>query len=332
MTLDELASTLREGRGIAHKRDIRAVRALLGDAVCAKAGLSSPERIRLGDDCAAIPDGDGHLLFAIEGLLDEFVTAEPWFAGYCGIMVNVSDIFAMGGRPIAVVDALWGSGGTREGTIWEGMKAASEKYGVPIVGGHTNSRSTSEHLAVAVLGRANKLLTSFDARPGDVFLAAIDLRGEYFDPYPYWNASTSAPAQRLRTDLEILPGLAEDGLCRAAKDISMGGVIGTLLMLAESSGVGATLNVSAVPRPRGVPLDKWLVSFPSFGFLLAVPAALVETVRYRFLERQIACTAVGRCNQTHIVTLTDGSQSVGFWDFTEQPLMGFGAAVPEVAR
>jgi AIR synthase-related protein len=238
----------------------------------------------------------------------------------------------MGGRPIAVVDALWGNDSTREGTIWAGMKAASEKYGVPIVGGHTNSRSPSEHLAVAVLGRAKSLLTSFDAQPGDVFLAAIDLRGEYFDPYPYWNASTSAPAMRLRGDLEILPSLAEDGLCHAGKDISMGGVIGTMLMLAESSRVGATLNVSAVPRPRAVPLDKWLVSFPSFGFLLSVSAEHVEEVRRRFTEREIACAAVGRCNQTHIVTLTDGSQSVGFWDFTEQPLMGFGAVVPELAR
>ena len=33
--------------------------------------------------------------------------AEPWFAGYCGVMVNLSDVAAMGGRPVAVVDALW---------------------------------------------------------------------------------------------------------------------------------------------------------------------------------------------------------------------------------
>ena len=44
-----------------------------------------------------------------------------------------------------------------------------------------------DRLAVAVLGRANKLLTSFAALPGDVLLAAYDLRGAFYGPYAYWN-------------------------------------------------------------------------------------------------------------------------------------------------
>ena len=55
--------------------------------------------VAVGDDCAAIPDGDGFLLFAIEGFMNEFVARDPWFAGWCGVMVNVSDIAAMGGGP-----------------------------------------------------------------------------------------------------------------------------------------------------------------------------------------------------------------------------------------
>ena len=38
-------------------------------------------RFRVGDDCAAIPDGDGYLLLAIEGFINDFVAADPWFAG-----------------------------------------------------------------------------------------------------------------------------------------------------------------------------------------------------------------------------------------------------------
>lgn len=59
--------------------------------------------IALGDDCAAIPDGGGWLLVAIEGFLSDVVAQDPWFAGYCGIMVNVRDFAAMGGWPLAVV-------------------------------------------------------------------------------------------------------------------------------------------------------------------------------------------------------------------------------------
>jgi AIR synthase-related protein len=244
MTLRELTGHLRNLRGIRHKLDIQPVGALLG----APAGST----VAVGDDCAAIADGDGFLLLAIEGLLDEFVSAEPWFAGYCAVMVNVSDVYAMGGRPLAMVDALWAAGADRAGPIWDGMKTAAAKYAVPIVGGHTNSRSHADHLAAAILGRATKLLTSFDARPGDALLAAIDLRGEWFGPHPWWNASTTAEGPRLRADLEILPGLAEAGLCAAAKDISMGGLIGTAAMLAECSGVGLNIDISAIPMPASL--------------------------------------------------------------------------------
>ncbi|MFT9258771.1 MAG: AIR synthase related protein, partial [Acetobacter sp.] len=93
--LATLLATLRHSRALAGKQDIAEAAAILQPA--------SPDAIRLGDDCAAIPDGDGYLLLASEGFQDSFVRAMPWFAGYCGVMVNVSDIAAMGGRPVAVV-------------------------------------------------------------------------------------------------------------------------------------------------------------------------------------------------------------------------------------
>jgi AIR synthase-related protein len=286
-------------------------------------GKRSP--VANGDDCAAIKDGDGYLLFAIEGLLNEFVAAEPWFAGYCAVMVNVSDVYSMGGRPIAIVDAIWTGNADQAAPIWAGMTQAALKYNVPIVGGHTNSRSPSgNHLAAAILGRASRLLTSFDARPGDVLIAAVDLRGEWFGQYPYWNASTTADGERLRADLEILPKLAKDGLCRAAKDVSMGGIIGTAAMLAECSGVGMTLDVSAMPRPAAAPLEKWLLSFPSYGFLLSVAANNASAVIARFESRGISAAPFGAVNDSRVVTLRDASDdSATFWDLNDQPFIGF---------
>src|SRR5688572_9084973 len=66
--------------------------------------------VPVGDDCAAIPDSGGHLLLAAEGMLESFVAADPWFAGYSAVMVNLSDVAAMGGRPLAIVDVLWTPG------------------------------------------------------------------------------------------------------------------------------------------------------------------------------------------------------------------------------
>jgi uncharacterized protein len=264
--------------------------------------------IRVGDDCAAIPDNDGFLLFAGEGMLESFVNHDPWFAGYSAVMVNLSDIAAMGGRPLAVVDILWTPELEQAAPIWEGITAASQAYGVPVVGGHTTiTRSGKSFLAAAVLGRAQHLITSFDAKPGDHLLMAIDLRGQYQGDKPFWNASVGSPIDRLRSDLSVLAALAEKHWIGAGKDISNGGIIGTLAMLLQCSNVGAELWLDRVPRPDGVDLARWLISFPSFGFLFSVDPSHAANVTAAFTDRQIACGRVGTITGSGAFVLAYGT-------------------------
>ncbi|MEW6167516.1 MAG: sll0787 family AIR synthase-like protein [Pseudomonadota bacterium] len=315
--IDTLVAGLRSSRGLAGKRDIA--------AVVGRLGLNGDSLVPVGDDCAAIPDpgGQGWLLLAIEGFQPAFVERDPWFAGWCGVMVNLSDIHAMGGRPLAVVDALWSRGGSALDELLAGMRAAAAAYRVPIAGGHSNLSSSGEQLAVAVLGRASSLLTSFDARPGDLLIAAIDLRGAYRAPFLNWNCSTGVAPERLRADLELLPVLAEQGLCRAAKDISQAGVLGTAVMLLECSGCGAEIDVDRVPRPAGVDDADWLLAtFPSFGFLLAVAPQQADTVLQRFRARDIGCAVIGRCDDTPSLRLRSGERSCVAWRFPEDLLTG----------
>ncbi len=320
--LDALASALLRGRGFAHKRDISDVVTALAAALPG-GSADLAQAVAIGDDCAAIPDGHGgYLLLAIEGFVDDFVQDRPWFAGYCGVMVNVSDIAAMGGRPVAVVDALWSRGMAPGRQVLEGLAAASQRYGVPIVGGHSNNQAPGGQLAVAILGRATRLLTSFDARPGDALMMAIDLRGAYQEPKPYWDASTSAPAERLRGDLELLPQLAEAGWCDTAKDISMAGAVGTALMLLECSRVGGEIDLQAIPRPPGVPLLRWLQSFPSFGYVLSVRPEWVEAVARHFAQRHIGCTVVGEVRAEPQLWLRDGAARSLLWNLDARPFIG----------
>ena len=318
MTLGSLAASLRGSRGFAHKRDIGDVMSALAQALPGGAGDLSPA-VPVGDDCAAIPDGEGgFLLFAIEGLVEDFILRMPWFAGYCSVMVNVSDVYAMGGRPLAVVDAMWSTGMEPAADMLRGMAEASARYGVPIVGGHSNNRSERPQLAVSILGRARKLLTSFGARPGDRLVMAVDLRGAYEEPFSYWNASTSAPPERLRADLELMPALAEAGLCDAAKDISMAGTIGTALMLLECSGAGAVIDVDAIPRPPDTPLARWLGAFPSYGFILSVRPECVDAVLERFAQRSLASAAIGEVDASLELVLAQGAERALLWDLKRE--------------
>ncbi|MEM7066073.1 MAG: sll0787 family AIR synthase-like protein [Cyanobacteria bacterium P01_B01_bin.77] len=318
-SLSELITALQNSVSILGKQDIQMAANTVGQYV----HTASANPIQLGDDCAAIPDGEGYLLLAAEGLWPQLVTQDPWFAGWCAVMVNVSDIAAMGGTPIAVVDALWSQSATASAPLWQGMQAAARAYNVPIVGGHTNCHSPYDGLAVAILGRAQQLITSFHAQPGDDLVMVINMAGDYYGDYPFWNAATKAEPAQLQQHIGLLTQLAASGLCHAGKDISMGGIAGTLLMLTEASGCGASLNLDLIPRPTGVLWHKWLTSFPSFGFLLSVPPENLAQVQRMFQPHDLICKAIGKMRiGSQIIFQGAGKQQL-FWDVTS-PLTGFG--------
>ncbi|MTE01863.1 sll0787 family AIR synthase-like protein [Paracoccus sp. YIM 132242] len=274
-----------------------------------------------GDDAAALPDGAGGWdLLAGEGFVPAFVADDPWFAGWCGVMVNLSDIAAMGGRATALLDAVWAPDADAAAPLLRGLRDAAAAYGVPIVGGHTNLRSPALNLSVSVTGKARALISSFAARPGDLLVAAIDHRGAYRN-FDNFCAALDAPHHRLRGDLALLPDLAEAGLADAGKDISQGGIAGTALMLAECSGCGFAIDLDAVPVPPGIPIERWLRSFPSFGFLLSVRPHHAAAVCDRFAARGIIAAAIGTAIAAPRIDLRSGDAAAPFWDHGERPYL-----------
>lgn len=270
--------------------------------------------IRLGDDCAAIPNpcGHGHLLFAAEGMAESFVDDDPWFAGYSAVMVNLADIAAMGGRAIAITDVMWTPSDQTGSVIWEGIQAAAQAYGVPIVGGDTHHlHSGKAALAAAVLGHAGeKLITSFDVKACHHLVIAIDMHGAYRDGGLIWNTSTTTQPERLRSNLELLPSLVEKGLCHAGKDISKGGIIGTLAMLCNASGVGAEVDLERMPCPMDTEMQQWLVTIPTYGFLLAVAQEDLESTMMHFTATKVTCREIGRFKAKPGITITADGESV----------------------
>lgn len=308
-SLQDLIERVKNNISVKDKIAIHTTHAAIGDTVAFQDPLiaSNQAVVLIGDDCAAIPDGHGgYMLFAAEGIIPAFVQAHPWFAGYSAVMVNISDVCAMGGLPLAVTDVLWLQDQEDGKEIWAGMQAASQAYGVPIVGGHTCYRSEQQkHLSVAVLGKASQhLLTSYDAQAGDTLLMAIDLNGGYFESYPFWNASTSASSAHLQAIMRLPYEIAEKGLSSCAKDISMGGIVGTLAMLLHTSGVGAQLDLGKIPKPPLVDWEKWLLSFPSYGYLLTAKPDKVAEIQAVFQRQSIACEPIGEVEASAGLTVS----------------------------
>lgn len=250
----------------------------------------------LGDDAAAIPQKDGSfLLLAAEGIVTHFLDKDPWFAGYSAVMVNISDICAMGGLPIAVTDTLYVKNVEGSTQIWEGMLAASRAYGVPIVGGHTCYNSKNRALSVSVLGKSTgKLLTSFEAKSGESLLLAIDHNGAYYKEYPFWNASTTSAPKKLQHITSLPYKIANKKLTNVAKDVSMGGIIGTICMLLHTSKVGAEIVLEHITKPKEVTWQKWLSSFPSYGYIFTCAQENVKAIKQIFSDKNIQCDQIGK--------------------------------------
>ncbi len=322
IALAALTEELRGRAELGMKRDIQLPSRVLAGAT-SSAWFPTSAPILNGDDTAALPDGDGYTLFAAEGIRPELVAADPWFAGFCSVLVNLSDVAAMGGRPWAIVDVLFMGSGENE-RVLEGMLAASEVFGVPIVGGHTARVSGATMLAVAVLGRGKRLISGHAARPGQTLVMAVDLRGSFRGGAAF-NAATTASWQQLRAGLAVLPELAEAGLVGAGKDISMAGTCGSLAMLLETSGVGAVLDLERVPAPPDVDPLRWLTAFPSYGYVLAVDAAAVPSVCARFDAVGVTCAAVGAVVDARRLVLRYAGAEAVYLDLSESPLTGFGS-------
>ena len=75
-------------------------------------------------------------------------------------------------------------------------------------------------------------------------------------------------------------------------------------------------------HPTGLDQARWLSTFPSFGYLLAVTTADAAAVISRFLDRGIACADIGGIVEGHRVVITDGVSTETIWDFAEHPLLG----------
>ena len=145
-----LADQLRALSGLQSKRDIQAAAAVFAHQPFPELGVAA----LLGDDAALLPAQRGGLLLACEGMHPDLVDEDPWFAGWSAVLVNLSDIAAMGGRPLALVNSIWSVGEQAAAPLLEGMRFACDKFSIPMVGGHTNTHSPYTALSVAVLGVA----------------------------------------------------------------------------------------------------------------------------------------------------------------------------------
>lgn len=214
----------------------------------------------IGDDCALLRPTAGEQLAISTDMLVEgrhfFANADPRSLGHKTLAVNLSDLAAMGARPLGftLALALPDSDPAWLGPFADGLTALADRYACPLVGGDTTRGPLN--LCVTVFGSVPgaQALRRDAARPGDDIwisgtlgdarLALGALRGEWA-----LNENELAQAQRAMDlpEPQVALGLALRGVARAALDIS-DGLLGDLGHILTRSTASARINVDALPR------------------------------------------------------------------------------------
>ena len=207
------------------------------------AGLLPQDRWR-GDDGAPVPGTD--VVACTDAILPSMVEHDPEWAGWCAMLVNAHDLSAMGATPVAALDALGARDAAHAERVLSGLRDGARAFDLPIVGGHTQL-GVAPSLSVTALGRAADPVPAGGARPGDPLAITADIDGTWRPGYEglQWDSTS----WRTRDELRPMLDAVRDARPRAAKDVSMAGIVGTTAMLAEACGCSAELDVASIPRP-----------------------------------------------------------------------------------
>jgi thiamine-monophosphate kinase len=222
---------------------------------------NSSTRLGIGDDCAllSIPEGF-ELAITTDTMVENvhfFAGTDPELLGHKLLAVNLSDLAAMGAKPVSVtlaltlpkVDENWLTAFAR------GLLSLAERHSVDLIGGDTTSGPLTLTVQAMGLVPKGRALRRSAARPGD-FIYMTGLLGDaglgLKIKQGYSCADSDAALTRFnRPEPQIEAGQALIGIANACIDLS-DGLAGDLGHILEQSRVGACLDWDALPLSKAV--------------------------------------------------------------------------------
>ena len=223
-----------------------------------------------GDDCAilaATTTAAARLAVTTDLLVDGvhfFSDVDPQALGHKALAVNLSDLAAMGARPVSYLLAL---ALPRADEEWlqafaRGLHAMADRYGIELVGGDTTRGPLT--IAITALGEVDPAaaLRRDQARPGDdiwvsgclgsaAFAVRERVRGHPLAASHPARERLERPVPRVELGLELAK-LSGRGLVHAAIDLS-DGLAGDLSHILARSGASLGTSIGAILWAEALP-------------------------------------------------------------------------------
>lgn len=320
MDFKKLTKSIQEFEGVTRKNSIDNVISLLDEVY----NISGDVVIDIGDDASAIDIGNNQVvLIAADGIWGQIMNINPYWAGYCSVLVNVNDIAAMGGKPLAMVNIMSIANNEIYEQLLSGIKDACLKFNVPMVGGHLHPDGEVDSIGVAIVGIAqkDKIITSFGAKNRDKIIVAIDLDGKSHEEFPLnWDTTYDKDCKIVQDQIKAVNYLAEKGYINSGKDISNPGILGTLEMLLEASGKGAIVNLLDIPKAEEISWKDWLRMYPGSGFVFTAEEKNCDAIIDYLKNYSINSAVVGEITEGHSLYLVNEGEKVELFNQKINPV------------
>jgi thiamine-monophosphate kinase len=208
----------------------------------------------IGDDCAVV---EGGLLLGADAVVQGVHGHDVDDLGWKAVVANVSDVAAMGGRPVWLLVSVAGPPTTDLDLLYRGVQQAAAEYGCEVVGGDLVN-APSLVISVAVVGRC-------DGSP--VQRAGAEVGDFVFVTGPLGEAAATGWARRPRA--RVAEGVAARSAGATAMIDVSDGFGADLGHLCDESGVGVELF--RVPVAEGATEDQALGGGEDYELVFTAP-------------------------------------------------------------
>ncbi len=282
----------------------------------------------IGDDCAVIPQSGGESFVVTTDMLVEGVhflrhATSARELGAKSLAVNLSDVAAMGARPVASFLSLALPPECREEwaqEFMEGYRELSARHGVKLAGGDTTGSLGGIAVNVTAIGRTpnERLKFRSGARPGDIVAvngslgeSAAGLQDILAGRLDTLSAQIHRNPVPQVAEGEWLGGRAE---VHSMIDLS-DGLASDLTHILKASKVGAEVDLDAIPTP--VATELAVTGGEDYKLLLTVAPERWESLRADYRKRFGAePRAIGRIvssSKSGIVWIENGTPVKKKW-------------------
>lgn len=282
----------------------------------------------IGDDCTVLSMGDEALVMTTDMLIEDVhflrFASSAEEVGHKSLMVNISDVAAMGAKPVATLLSMAlpeSAQGEWAERFMRGYHEASQREGVALVGGDTTASKDKIAINVVAIGRApmKNIKRRSEAKVGDVIAVTgkLGASSKGLVDIMFGDLNTAAAKHHRLGQARTAEGawLGAHSEVHAMMDIS-DGIASDIKHIMELSKVGAEIHIDKIPTDYDIRFAT--TGGEDYELLMTVDSASFDTLAEEFAKAtDTTLTKIGIITEGDTLTWLDNGTP------TELELKGF---------